>query len=366
MKKKKIAVTITTINIPYVIEELILNHERYGNQNIVDYIVIGDVKSHPDTKNYIKSIQKEAQSNIIYFGIEEQEREFSKYKDLWNHIPLNSFSRRNFADLYAYKNQYDLIIRIDDDNFPIKQDFFGPHSVVGDGINIPQIESSSGWFNVCESLIERDGISFYPRGYPYNMRWIKQQSTFKAGKGVLKINAGLWLGDPDVDAITRLCRKVDAIDYKLEEFGETFVLAKHTWSPINTQNTAFNIDLVPAAFVSPYSGRYDDIFSGYFLRKIMDHMGDLVGYGLPLVTQVRNEHNLWQDLEKEMHGNLTAHLLCDFLKGLKLEKNSYPECMLEIVSLSRTYLTKLDDRFEKILDGMEIWARIFINENDKK
>ena len=366
MNKKKIAVTITTINIPHVIEKLIYNYEKFKITNVVDYIVIGDLKSHPDTENYIKSIKKNKTSRVIYFNIEDQKKEFSKYEKLWSHIPYNSFARRNFADLYAFENKYDLIIRIDDDNFPIEQDFFTPHSKVGEFVSANEIMSSSGWFNVCESLIERDKIPFYPRGYPYDKRWIEQSIVVKKCDHSLKINAGLWLGDPDVDAITRICKKVDAVDYNSYEFGETFVLAKNTWSPINTQNTSFSIDLVPAAFVSPFSGRYDDIFSGYFLRKIMDHLGDKVGYGLPLVTQVRNEHNLWLDLEKEMHGNLTTPELCEILKGVNLKKNSYAECMLELVSLSRPMLTEIDDRFKKILDGMEIWAEIFINRNSQK
>ena len=45
-----------------------------------------------------------------------------------------------------------------------------------------------------------------------------EQSLVKVG-----VNGGLWVGDPDVDAITRLHRPIEAISFDSNKFGQNFV-----------------------------------------------------------------------------------------------------------------------------------------------
>jgi hypothetical protein len=94
------------------------------------------------------------------------------------------------------------------------------------------------------------------------------------------VNAGLWLDDPDVDAITRLCNDIVATEYDaacaalcaayrlpaltvLSRYtrDSSYVMANGTWCPFNSQNTALHRDLIPAYVLSPLIGRMDDIWA---------------------------------------------------------------------------------------------------------
>ena len=61
-------------------------------------------------------------------------------------------------------------VRIDDDNFPTGDDFLGAHAVAGEQAAVATVAASNGWFNVCETLEDKNGARFYPRGYPYAQR----------------------------------------------------------------------------------------------------------------------------------------------------------------------------------------------------
>ena len=81
------------------------------------------------------------------------------------------------------KNSYKKIIRIDDDNIPTNDDFIGFHNIVGTNLNGTVISSNNGWYNICDELIDEDGIDFYPRGYLYEKRW-EETTTNKFNKKV--------------------------------------------------------------------------------------------------------------------------------------------------------------------------------------
>jgi len=356
----RIAVTLTTINMPTLLEDFVALMKRYGTGDAkVDYIVVGDLKTPAGVDDFVKGLNGRSDSVFTFLDVAEQERRFSKFSKLWNHIPVNSFARRNYGDLLAYHEGYDAVIRIDDDNFPTESDFFGGHCVIGKTVEAQAVSDDSGWYNICETLEEREGIPFYPRGYPYSSRWVGHKVTAKNARRRVVVNAGLWLGDPDVDAITRLCKQVEAVQIEKGKWGKTFLLEKGTWCPINTQNTAFHRDTIPAAFVSPHAGRYDDIISGFFLRHIIDHMGDAVAYGVPLLNQIRNAHNLWKDLEKETPGATTATEVTGQLREMKLSASSYAASFGELVSRLRSTVKARPDFYGPIFDGMEIWAEMF-------
>ena len=61
-----------------------------------------------------------------------------------------------------------------------------------------------------------------------------------------------------------------------QNYGDRFALEIGTWCPINTQNTSYSREIIPASFVPPNVGRYDDIWSGYILRKITHHLNHYI------------------------------------------------------------------------------------------
>ena len=350
----KIAITLTTINIPYVIEDYIENIKKFSH-NDIEFIIVTDNKTPAEAKDYTEKLSKRFGVKINYLDLKFQKEYLKRFQAFEKYLPYNSFARRNIADMFAYEEGFDTIIRVDDDNYPTDEDFISFHKNIGKKININVVSSTSGWFNICSELVDKNSIEFYPRGYLYDKRWIESSINVNNKNVKLVLNAGLWLGDPDIDAITRLARPIDAIKYK-RSFGDQFALDKNTWSPINTQNTAYSREIIPAAFVPPNVGRYDDIWSGYLLRKISDHFDEYVSYGSPLLFQKRNVHNLWDDLNKELNGNIFTKHFIDVIKSIKFKKNSYIECYYELAEFLDSNISENKKIFFGVTEGMKIWA----------
>lgn len=353
------SLTLTTINMPHVIENILENAGESETENL-QIVIIGDLKTPLEIEDYVKKVDKSSKAEIVYLSVADQEKLFSKHTNLWNHIPVNSFARRNYADIYAADSGALRIIRIDDDNFPYEPNFIQKHEVVGSTMNLDTISSSKGWFNVCETLTDINNVEFYPRGYPVAKRWIDHDINVNKKDVKIGVNAGLWLGDPDVDAFTRLTRPIDAITYD-NKYGDYYALEKGTYCPINTQNTSYMVELLPTMFVSPFAGRYDDILSGYFQRSIMDNFDLSVTYGIPLMKQDRNPHNIFDDMSKEILGGKCADEICKYLQDFKYSGSSIADCYSELVDQTIKDIDQFPskDFLLKILEGMKIWSESF-------
>jgi hypothetical protein len=173
------------------------------------------------------------------------------------------------------------------------------------------------------------------------------------------VNAGFWLGEPDIDAVTRLATPVESVGFPR---AQNFALVPHTWSPFNSQNTALHRDVIPAYFLSPLIGRYDDIWASYVVDVIAGHLGDLIAFGHPLVRQDRNPHDWWTDLEHEKAGMQLTDRLVRYLRALTLTGTTYPACFAEVMAgLGRMIESDdaLDGRgrwhLQGFVDGLQVW-----------
>jgi hypothetical protein len=232
-------------------------------------------------------------------------------------IGWNSVQRRNIALLEAMMLKPECIITVDDDNFLIDA---GHMALVDDYLdgsnnNYNLIISPTGWFNV-GSLLEPPCIH---RGYPLDERPASFDPNILLFTDVSRdigVVASLWLGDPDVDSWQRMARNmhISGLHDCLSD-ATSVVLETNTWCPFNSQATAYRAALAPLMCVWPHVGRYDDIWSSYAARVVMDAMGLHVLYGHPLVNQTRNSHNMLRDLENEMLGMQYTGLLCHRLRN---------------------------------------------------
>ena len=360
----KTTIVTTTINVPRALEKYAQNFKFFGHAN-VDFIVIGDKKTPPEARGCCAAIS-DRYYPCEYLGIEEQRSYLERFPALWNHIPFNCIQRRNVGLLKAWENRADVIITIDDDNLMLNQDFIRLHGIIGTAPILPAFETSSGWFNVCSLLEEASGTPFYHRGFPRGQRW-KEKEVFTCVAPIRRrvaVNAGLWLDDPDIDAMTRLERPIVVRAMK----GDSPTVALHpgTWSPFNSQNTAMLRDLIPAYFQSPFVGRYDDIWPSYIATRIIQHMGDVVAFGQPLLRQKRNEHNLWKDMDNERIGSILTDEFCDVLRSIDLTGSTYHECYGELAAKlasawqpAASWSDPMIKAREKLLEGMSIWHSVF-------
>jgi hypothetical protein len=325
------AIVVTTIFEPIFLNGYLENIRWHGWQESATFFIIPDRET--PTSVYAAATEALKRGFDVRIPNLEEQVQFLKKLDLPDDfIPWNTDNRRNVGFLMALETGCDVIISIDDDNFCRPEvDFVGEHLVVGKQINDNMVSTSDGWFNNC-SLLDTDvPIEIFPRGFPYfarnNNRTI--ETGFAKEESVVAINAGLWLDDPDVDAVTRLSLSPQAQAFK----PTSIILGADTWSPINTQNTALTREAALAFYYArmgyPLKGlkidRYGDILSGYFVQKCAKHLGQAVRFGPPVCEHKRTPHNLLKDLYHELAGMVLIEELLPWFLELQLEGSTYLE-----------------------------------------
>jgi hypothetical protein len=298
----RIALITTTIRIPRVLEQ----YRRLDKEAM--FFVVGDQRTpHGEARSFVEGL-----GNAVYYSDTQQEKLGYCCSEI---IGWNKIMRRNIALLEAIKWGADIIISIDDDNIPLSQDYFTrfEHVLLSpyDGI---LARSSSNWFNIGDFLSPQ----IYHRGFPYEYRnfdlGVELTPVCEAKVGVA---AGLWFGDPDVDAMERITRKRAV--RQMSELLKTGVVVDHScFTPFNSQNTAYVADLAPLMMVWIGVGRYDDIWAAYVAQRIMQETAYHVYFGTPFVWQQRNPHNLWQNLKDEIYGMENTSRFCEDLRAADL------------------------------------------------
>jgi hypothetical protein len=199
------------------------------------------------------------------------------------------------------------------------------------------------------------------------MRWAERDyfvTTQRTARRVA-VNAGFWLDNPDIDALTRMERQPVVRGFR-DAWTGNVTLEPGTWSPFNSQNTALMREALPAYFLSPYTGRYDDIWASYVINRITQHFDDAIAFGEPLVRQQRNPHDLWRDLDVERNGMILTDGFCEALRSIPLAGASYHVCFGEILdSLPEAWIegTKWTESQKewrsKLIEGMRLWHSAF-------
>jgi len=346
--KRSGAIVVTTINGGQFLQEYFDNLKRFGHLDQCHFYVIADRKTPAALFDKAKELEKQG-LRITIPSLEEQDQYLAKVGFDPHLVLWNSDHRRNIGYLMAYASGADAVISIDDDNYPIPEiDFFGEH-VAGlfEEKTKAQIESPTRFYNICSLMkFDIEAPPPYPRGFPYYGRHKAEQVTTANASSPVHLNAGLWLMDPDVDAISWLVlpRRGQSMT------GESVVLGKETWSPINSQNTAMRREAVAAYYFIkmryPLGGididRYGDIFQGYFVQACSKHLGGLVRVGTPLALHRRNAHNYMNDAWGEW---ACIQALEDLLPWLTTEAKLDGKNYIEAYE-SLSY--QIEDKVEKI------------------
>jgi len=339
-------VVLTTIFESDILDAYSRNFQQYGHLDRVQVIVIPDRKTPANVFSRCAELQEQG-LKVACPTLSEQEEFLARLGPFSRLVPYNSDNRRNVGFLMAYEGGSDFLISIDDDNFCLPgEDFIASHSVVCRGRHrFTAAESDTGWLNVCEMLEVDPPYRVYPRGFPYRNRHCSEKILFRPAEGSIHLNAGLWIGEPDMDAISWLTGPVRAKCFK----GDSLVLGANTWSPINSQNTALVREAIPSYYFLRMGyqmegitvDRFGDIFSGYFAQACIRHLGHWIRMGTPVAEHRRNSHNYLNDAMKELPCIRLLEEITAWLREVKLEGSNYAETYL---SLSHA----LDDVVERL------------------
>lgn len=269
--QRKYIVT-TTINEPTKASILFSKKKNWT------FVVVGDKKTPHD-------LYKEL--DCVYLSPKDQEE---LNKPLSDCIGWNSIQRRNMGFVYAWRNGADIVATVDDDNVPY--DFWGEDLLINRDVEVDIYEPKcSDYF---DPLVPTNYNHLWHRGFP--IEELDNRKTLYMGKKIIrpKIQADLWDGDPDIDAICRLTYK------PICKFNVTKPYASSAISPFNSQNTFLAREVLPNYFVHPDIGRMDDIWPSYDVQRKLNKYS--LVYNKASVYQERNPQDLIKNLEDEMIG----------------------------------------------------------------
>lgn len=299
------ALVTTTINVPTVL------HKYRASMDDGDVVIVVGDKSSPHHE--IVALLDSLPGQNLYLHPNEQ--------SLWRVSELigwRCIQRRNIGFLVALELGADTVTTIDDDNIP-DVCYFNDLDLMLRPMRRAVAKTASGWYNPAQHCEP----SVVHRGFPYSQRHVAVEPVWRRETVNPGVVAGLWLGDPDIDAAERMVNAPDVT--KISARGQLgFALAPGTWAPFNTQNTTIVRDLVPALYCWPHVGRFDDIWASYLTRAVMDRTGYHALYGRPVVRQERNPHNLVRDLEAEIFGYRYTDDVCQALRELGDEPSTDP------------------------------------------
>jgi hypothetical protein len=271
----------TTINEPTVathkFAEIALRNEWV-------FVIVGDTKTPHEA---YQELEKTYHPYVEYLHPDKQAELYPKLSEI---IGWKTIQRRNIGFVYAYNNGAEIVATVDDDNIPY--DNWGTDLYVGKEV---EVDYYSPEMDVFDPLSVTNYPNLWHRGYPIDYLPYRNRVEYKGKKTVTPlIQADLWDGDPDIDAMCRLTQK------PICKFNVTGPFAANKQSPFNSQNTFIHRDALKHYAVWPYVGRMDDIWGGYYTQGMIG--SDKLIYNRASVYQDRNVQDLIVNLEKEIIG----------------------------------------------------------------
>ena len=366
---------LTTVFEPVALNGYLSNFRNFGHLEQVRVILIADRKTPPSAARICQEVSA-AGLSCRCPSLEEQEAFLLRVGVPAGMVPYDSDNRRNIGYLMALESGSDFLISIDDDNYCLDaEDFFAAHAVVC----APPAEhelagSATGFLNICELLEYSGAARVYPRGFPYYARHRDENWQMRRAAADIHVNAGLWLTDPDLDAITWLVAPPRVSGFR----RRSVALEPGAWSPINTQNTALRRQAIPSYYYIrmgyPLAGmpidRYGDIFSGYFIEACTKHLGGAVRFGAPVAEHRRNSHNFMNDAGREWGCILVLEDLLPWLSETRLSGDSYSDAYLSLSHLledavegfhGTVWTDATRGYFHRVAYQMRIWLRACTN-----
>ncbi|GAI60034.1 unnamed protein product [marine sediment metagenome] len=296
----------------------------------VDVLIIGEIEN-TNTKTIPEG---------LFYGVRERkewfkQRGLEKYEDL---IPKKHHAEISFGLLYALENRYDTILFLDDDTSPSSPTFLERH------IEVLTVEKhkliAPKWINPIKPT------GYYPRGFPYSQR---KGYDVKGIEAEVVINQGLWLDVLDLNAVDYLSYS-QSVQPKWEY--QNYIIPKGFYTTTCSMNISFRSEIIPAFYQIPFT-RYDDIWSGVILKRILDHLGKYMAFGEPFCVHQKYPRDPRKDIELELEGHKINEVLYKIVDDIELSGKDYASCYLELAEqipiVSKRFLD--DDSDFKIIKG---------------
>ncbi|WP_435186383.1 alpha-1 4-glucan-protein synthase [Halobellus sp. EA9] len=273
-----------------------------------------------DTDAMERMLDEEGVDGAVYDGSRREAWFESQGLSAFSHlIPAASHAQTSFGLLYMWAHpRFERGVFIDDDTLPHDEwDFFGRHMANLDRTDeVESVRSDERWVNVLYQNADEHGL--YPRGYPYSAM-DEDVETDRQELTDVVASQGLWTNVPDLDAV-RILMDGDLQGQaqtrtEKDDFEGDFVAEPGQYLTVCSMNLAFEREVVPAFYQLPMDdnewdvGRFDDIWSGVFLKRAADLLDKDVVNGYPLCEHNKAPRPTFDDLNNEVPGlELNEHV----------------------------------------------------------
>jgi len=362
-------VWIVTASI-YVLENVWSFYVRGDLERVEKVIVVdeGDELIRSKSRGLLRDL------DVEFHGPKERENFFrtrygSSYERYLSLIPERSHAETSYGFLLAYEAGVDYVLELDDDVYPENG-----YSLVRDHIsnlrstNGKYVESPGKWINTIDFLVLDPKIDLFPRGHPYDPSTRVRSYRFRIADSECVLNMGLWTGHPDLDALTILY--LGGLDGRARVSSvsiteKRIIPAKGNYFAVCSMNTSFSRKIIPAFYqlYMKYMGidRFDDIWSGIFLKKIADRVGDLICIGSPAARHVKRPRSVWKDLRAELEGMIINETLWKIVDQAEIGSKKYADAYIEladnIAKRLGNFREELHRKFlEAQVDRMRLWV----------
>ncbi|XVE91643.1 hypothetical protein REPUB_Repub01dG0027600 [Reevesia pubescens] len=148
------------------------------------------------------------------------------------------------------------------------------------------------------------------------------------------------------------------------DFVRVMTIPKETLFPMCGMNLAFDRELIgPAMYFGLMGdgqpiGRYDDMWAGWCMKVICDHLGLGVKTGLPYIWHSKAS-NPFFNLKKEYNGIFWQEKAIPFFQSVALPKDctTVQQCYIALADQVKTKLGEVDPYFIKLADAMVTWIQ---------
>ena len=235
------------------------------------------------------------------------------------------------------------------------------------GSDTQGVRSTSKWYNTIDNLMLSLDSRMWPRGHPYSRETRKGRYMVSNEVSESVLNMGLWAGDPDLDALTLL--QLGSMDGKSPVKStrlkfKRILVGKGDYFAVCSMNTSFRIEILPS-FYQLYMkqfgiDRFDDIWSGIFLKKIADQLGDYISLGAPIGFHDKRPRDLFRDVRAELEGIIINVTLWKIVDTIELDGKDYYECYTSLAEGLNAQLDQFSNKLHRDfillqIDKMRLW-----------
>ncbi|ESO87876.1 hypothetical protein LOTGIDRAFT_62788, partial [Lottia gigantea] len=247
--------------------------------------------------------------NCHFLSYNDRENELFTIKTL---LPKGSYSRKTLGYLYAIVNGAQVIYATDDNYRPTD-------NLTNFNLETMEFGMRYSGQNLFNAYSHFGQSSIWPKGFPLEKISDQKSLNYHVGKFTTpSIQQSLVNGDPDVDSIFRLTRKMKSehMNVLFDSVAPPVIVPSGVLSPFSSQNTLFLYDAF-WALVLPISTSFkgSDIWKNYWAQRLLWEIGGNVGFYPPNGIRKRNTESHIEDAKYESAFYSRTSKLIEFLQN---------------------------------------------------